>query len=392
MITRNNDSYRSREAEIAEVHGFLGRISARITEVILGGREEAIVSERVRRRIEKQQAVSEIIVGWIQAGAIVFFAVVYAISPKAFPPDTHFEPVPWTLGFYALFTTVRIILAHRRRLTPTFVMVSVVVDIAVLMITIWSFHLQYRAPPALYLKAPTLMYVFIFIALRTLRLEPRYVLVAGGCGALGWLALFVFAAGGWHGAAPEITHSYVDYVTSYKILGGAEIDKVLSILVVTGILALSVVRARKLLINSIAEEVAATDLSRFFAPEVAEQLRRSEVDPASGQGVRRQAAILSVDLRGFTKLSHGMPPSELIEFVREYQSRVVPVIQRHHGSIDKYVGDGILGSFGAVSSSASYAADLCRTVDELADAAKAWRSEREGRGLAHPAPAPTEEA
>jgi adenylate cyclase len=42
----------------------------------------------------------------------------------------------------------------------------VVVDIAVLMITIWSFHL-YRATPALYLKAPTLMYVFILIALRT---------------------------------------------------------------------------------------------------------------------------------------------------------------------------------------------------------------------------------
>jgi adenylate cyclase len=45
--------------------------------------------------------------------------------------------------------------------------------------------------------------------------------------------------------------------------------------------------------------VAATDLSR--SPEAAEQLRRSEVDPASGQGVRRQAAILSVDLRGFAR-------------------------------------------------------------------------------------------
>ncbi len=383
-MTGRNDSFRAREAETTEIGGLPGRMSARIADVTLGGREETIISERVRRRIEEQQAVSEIIVGWIQAGIIVFFAVVYAISPKAFPPDTPFEPVPWTLGFYALFTAVRIVLAHRRRLTPSFVMLSVVVDIAVLMITIWSFHLQYRAPPALYLKAPTLMYVFIFIALRTLRLEPRYVLVAGGCGALGWLALFVFAAGGWDGAAPEITHSYVDYVTSYKILGGAEIDKVLSILMVTAILALSVVRARKLLVISVAEEVAATDLSRFFAPEVAEQLRRTEADPVSGQGVRRQAAILSVDLRGFTRLSHGMPPSQLIELVRDYQSRVVPVIQRYHGSIDKYVGDGILASFGAVSPSASYAADLCRTMDALADTARAWRIEREGRGLVAP--------
>lgn len=383
MITGHNNASGLPKAEDGDVHG-LRRAVTRLAELILGGRKEAVVSDRVRRRIEEQQAMSEIIVGWIQVGAIIFFAVVYAISPKAFPPDTKFEPVPWTLGFYALFTAVRIILAHRRRLTPAFVMASVVVDVTVLMVTIWSFHLQYRAPPALYLKAPTLMYVFILIALRTLRLEPRYVLVAGGCGALGWLALFVFAAGGWHGAAPEITHSYVDYVTSYKILAGAEIDKVLSILVVTAVLALSVIRARKLLINSIAEEVAATDLSRFFAPEVAQQLRRSEVDPASGQGVRRQAAILSVDLRGFTRLSHGMPPSELIELVREYQSLVVPIIQQHHGSIDKYVGDGILASFGAVAPSASYAADLCRAIDGLANAARAWRIEREGRGLAAP--------
>jgi len=71
----------------------------------------------------------------------------------------------------------------------------VVVDIAVLMITIWSFHLRYRAPPALYLKAPTLMYVFILIALRTLRFEPGYVLLAGGCAAFCWLGLYLYARG-----------------------------------------------------------------------------------------------------------------------------------------------------------------------------------------------------
>jgi adenylate cyclase len=196
-------------------------------------------------------------------------------------------------------------------LNRSFVTLSVIIDIAVLMITIWSFHLQYRAPPAIYLKAPTLMYVFILVALRTLRFEPRYVLIAGGCGAAGWLALFLYAAAGSGDTAPTFTHSYIDYVTSYKILRGAEIDNILSILMVTAILALSLVRARKLLVNSVAEEAAATDLARFFAPEIAEQLRRTEINLTAGQGTRRDAAILSIDLRGFTKLSHDMPPTEL---------------------------------------------------------------------------------
>jgi adenylate cyclase len=350
--------------------------------LVLDWRARPALPKRIRHDIEQQENAGEIIVGWTQVAAIVFFAVVYAISPKAFPAGTPFEPVPWTLGIYGLFTAGRLLLAYRGRLSRGFVAFSVVVDILVLMITIWSFHLQYRASPALYLKAPTLMYVFIFIALRTLRFEPGYVLLAGGCAALGWLGLLLYAASGSEGAA--FTHSYVEYVTSYKILRGAEIDKIISILVVTMILAFSLARSRQLLARSVAGESAVSDLSRFFAPEVAEQIRRANGDAASVRCEGCHAAILMTDLRGFTALSHGRSAEELIGLLGEYQSRLVPVIQRHGGSIDKYLGDGILASFGAIVPNISYAADLCRAIDELATTAEQWRLEREGRGL--PAP------
>jgi adenylate cyclase len=340
--------------------------------------------ERVRESIERLQEWGEIFVGWAQASAIVFFAAVYAISPKAFPPDTAFQPVPWTLGLYALFTAARLALAYRGRLRGGIIALSVVVDMTVLMITIWSFHLQYQTPPALYLKAPTMMYVFIFIALRTLRFEPRYVLLAGGCAALGWLGLFAYAVAGSGDPAGAFTHSYVEYATSYRILVGAEIDKILSILAVTAILALSLGRARTLLINSVAEQLAASDLSRFFAPEIARQIRHGNAHPKVGQSVRRQAAIMMVDIRGFTELSGILSAEALITLLRDYQTRLVPVIQRCGGSIDKYLGDGILVSFGAVVPTATYAADLCRTIDALAEAAETWRRERENRRITAP--------
>jgi adenylate cyclase len=260
---------------------------------------------------------------------------------------------------------------------------SVVVDVAVLMTLIWSFHLQHQAPPTLYLKAPTLMYAFIFITLRTLRSDPAYVMLAGGCAALGWLGLLIYAVAGPDFAG--FTHSYVTYATSYKILRGAEIDKTISILVVTAILAFSLARIRRLLARSIAGESAASDLSRFFAPAVAAQIRQADGDAASLRCAGCHAAILITDLRGFTALSHGRSPEELIDLLAEYHSRLVPVIERHGGSIDKYLGDGILASFGAVVPNASYAADLCRTIDELAATAERWRREREVLRL--PAPA-----
>ena len=74
--------------------GLLTRATAKLAELVFGRRVDAALSERVRRRIEQQQAASEIIIGWIQACAVIFFAVVYAISPKAFPPGMRFAPVP----------------------------------------------------------------------------------------------------------------------------------------------------------------------------------------------------------------------------------------------------------------------------------------------------------
>ncbi len=354
-----------------------------LAEFVIGNRPRPALPLRISRDIERQQERSEIIVGWAQAGLILFFAILYTISPKSFSASTPFQPVPWTLGVYALFTAGRLVLAYRGRLTRSFVALSVVVDITVLMITIWSFYLQYGAPPALYLKAPTLLYVFVFIALRTLRFEPGFVLLAGGCAALGWLVLLLYAM--WGPGFAGFTHSYVEYATSYRILRGAEIDKIISILIVTLVLALSLARGRQLLARSVAGESAASDLSRFFAPEVAEQIRLAEGDAASVRCAGCHAAILITDLRGFTALSHGVSAEELIGLLGEYQSRLVPVIQRHGGSIDKYLGDGILASFGAIVQNATYAADLCRTIDELAAVAETWQRERQQRGL--PAPA-----
>jgi adenylate cyclase len=63
-------------------------------------RAKPTLPEHIRRDIERRQQAGEVIVGWTQVAAIVFFAVVYAISPKAFPAGTPFKPVPWTLGIY----------------------------------------------------------------------------------------------------------------------------------------------------------------------------------------------------------------------------------------------------------------------------------------------------
>nr|WP_277396050.1 adenylate/guanylate cyclase domain-containing protein [Legionella anisa] len=81
-------------------------------------------------------------------------------------------------------------------------------------------------------------------------------------------------------------------------------------------------------------------------------------------------------MRGFTKASKTLSPSDLIRLLGEYQRLLVPIIQKHNGTIDKFMGDGIMASFGAVTPSDTYAADALRAVDEILSILPVWNETR----------------
>ncbi len=350
-----------------------------IAKIVSNSGSNTDVPDRVRVAIAEQQDEAERLIAWIQFGIVVTFGILYAISPKTSDIDPWLTPVGMSLGAYFAFSVLRVWLAYRIRLPAWFLSLSVAADLTLLMMLIWSFHIQYDQPASFYLKVPTLLYVFIFIALRALRFEARFVLLAGVCAALGWSAL-VFYVVSIDPHDNMITRDYVAYMTSNTILLGAEFDKIISILMVTGILAVALVRARRLLERSVIEAAAAADLARFFSPEIASKITHSDQRIRPGQGEAREAAILNVDIRGFTKMANDMDPSNLIQLLHEYESRMVPIIQEHGGNIDKFLGDGILATFGAVLSSDSYAADAMRAIDALIDAADKWNTDRAAAG------------
>jgi adenylate cyclase len=354
----------------------------RLSEGIFGPALMRRPPDRVVRAIRRQEENSEILVGWMQIAAILFFAIFYSLAPKAFAPDVRFAPVPVTLGTYALFTALRLLLAYRGALRTWFLTISVVIDIVVLMVTIWSFHLQYDQPPTLYLKAPTLLYVFIIISLRALRFDPRWVILTGTSAALGWLVLVVYALHG-ESMSAVLTHSYVEYATSLKLLVGAEVDKIVSIVMVTAVLAVVVVRARRLFVRSVADEAAAIELSRFFAPDVAETIIDADEAIRPGVGLLRTAAAMFIDLRGFTTLST-MEPTSLVGMLGEYQALVVPIIRSHRGSVITYLGDGIMVTFGATRESNTCAADALAATEELVEALRLWAEGRRVKNLPSP--------
>jgi adenylate cyclase len=319
---------------------------------------------RVATRVRAQEAASEILVGWIQLAIVVGFAIVYFLARKTFRPDAPFHPVPWVLAAYLGFTLLRLTLAYRNRLSEWMRYLSIVIDVSLLIGLIWSFHLQYMQPPSFYLKAPAVLYIFIFVALRTLSFDARKVVIAGAVAILGWLLLVLYVIT-INPRDSMITHDYVHYLTSNSVLIGAEVDKVISIGVVTAILAYAIARNRRLLTRAVTESASNQDLARFVPAEVASLIKASDDGVQVGLGELREATMLFLDLEGFTSLSERLAPQELVRTLNMFYAAVAEPLDRCGGVINQFQGDAILATFNAPRVDPDHAANAIRAALEI---------------------------
>ena len=138
-------------------------------------------------------------------------------------------------------------------------------------------------------------------------------------------------------------------------------------------------RTRALLLKSITHANRAAKLSRYFSPNLADSLAEGDDDQLLA-GRRQAAAILFVDIRGFTSLGETMAPEELSAFLSEYRNRLAGPIFEHGGTVDKFIGDAIMAVFGAPRQGADDAGQAVKCALAVLHATRRWSDAREQSG------------
>ena len=144
-------------------------------------------------------------------------------------------------------------------------------------------------------------------------------------------------------------------------------------------LCIAMTRARWAVLGSITEARLRSNLARYFSRNVVDKL--ADAGTAARSFRSQKAAILFGDLRGFTALAERMQTGEVADFLNEFRSRVADAINRHHGTIDKFIGDGVMAIFGLPEPGAVDARNAILGGVELVSAIEHWSAERVARGL-----------
>lgn len=242
-------------------------------------------------------------------------------------------------------------------------------------------------PTAILYRFNNFNYFFMFLALGALAYSWRTVWAMGTWIAGFWLLGFALVSFlGYE--MPELTTQSNEIYNGHELIGHMldpnsgrftqRIQEVVILLLAAAILAIKGFRANQLLMRqaTIAEERA--NLSRYFPSSLVDAIASTNRDI---RAVRSQdVAVLFTDIVGFTEYAERNTPENVMDLLRNYHALVERTIFENSGTLEKYMGDGVMATFGRPETSAEDAANALRCATSIMKANDEFNAEREREG------------
>jgi adenylate cyclase len=242
-------------------------------------------------------------------------------------------------------------------------------------------------PMGMQFRFNTFIYFFVLLATATLAYSWRTVIAMGTWTAGLWVAgvAWVWFHSDGHGALAERVHAAIGSdARMFAVLDPTTVNipqrvqEIVVFVIVALTLAVTVRRSNALLIKHAGIERERTNLARYFSPNVVEQLSKN--DEPLKQVRNQNVAVLFADIVGFTAYADGRSPGEVITTLRQFHERMEREIFRHGGTLDKYLGDGLMATFGTPFAGDLDAVNALRSAQAMLASVDELNLERKPRG------------
>ena len=242
-------------------------------------------------------------------------------------------------------------------------------------------------PVAMQYHLDTFIYFFVLLAGATLAYSWRTVVTVGTWTSALWIIGMIWVW--WQpdrnpaltarvAAAAAGDHRLFDLISPNSIVLTSRIQEIVVFMIVAVTLAIAVRRGNDLVIRHAAVERERGNLARYFSPNVVEELSKTD-EPL--KKVRSQnVAVLFVDIVGFTAFAAARTPEEVVGTLREFHALMEQEVFRHSGTLDKYLGDGLMATFGTPFAGKDDASNALRCAQAMMASADRWNGQRQATG------------
>jgi adenylate cyclase len=242
-------------------------------------------------------------------------------------------------------------------------------------------------PLAMQYRFDNFIYFFVILAAGTMAYSWRTVIAIGVWTMAMWMVALGLAV--WFTLPTEgLTEAAIaafgadsdllEFLDPNDFMLSLRVQEVIVFLIVAITLGVSVRRMNTLLLNNAGLERERANLSRYFSPNVVEQL--SQNDEPLKQVRIENVAVLFIDIVGFTRLTAGRDPHEVIALLRGFHSRMEREVFRHNGTLDKYLGDGLMATFGTPTAGERDASNALDCALAMQASLAIWNRERRRLG------------
>ncbi|MEM6464031.1 MAG: adenylate/guanylate cyclase domain-containing protein [Pseudomonadota bacterium] len=253
-----------------------------------------------------------------------------------------------------------------------------------------AFTLQYPnpllpidVPPHFTLRYGGFVYFFVLLAGLAYLYRPGLVLWGGIAGAISWAAgifLLVSHPGVVTRPAGNTMADLLALQSNPLFVDiDARIQEAMVLLITASLLALAVNRARSIALRQANLASEKTNLARYFPRKTVELLATKSAPLSKPR--EHKAAVLFADLVAFTSWAEERPPQEIISVLRQIHGRLAETVFRHEGTIDKFIGDGVMATFGTPEPTPRDAVNALKAAVEMADEFDAWKRTPAGQAV-----------